>query len=302
MARGEYDKRVHSTVILASNNHMHIFEEAIWKTTILCWILRYQSQNSVELVPLRQIRETLNLLAEDMIYTYLNVTEAYNVVAVKEGDEHKMPFQTRYWEIEPLTMQFGTSNAPAEYQGYINDTIWEALDDFASAYLDDILVYSNLPEEPVELVMWVMNWVIDTGLYLKPEKWEFLKETVKDFGLIISTKGISMDPDKVSTVCNLSRVMNTPPGWLNILFEVQQFLGFYNYYRRFNQEYSPKAEPFTRLTRKDELYVCLESQQQAFECMIEAFTPASILQHLDHERHVVIKTDASHYNLMGVLF
>jgi len=90
-------------------------------------------------------------------------------------------------------MQFGTTNAPADFQGYINNTITEALDDFASAYLDDILIYSDSKEEHVEHVKWVMKRLLEAGLYLKPEKCEFHKETVRYLGLIISTKGISMD-------------------------------------------------------------------------------------------------------------
>jgi len=46
-------------------------------------------------------------------------------------------------------MQFGTINASADFLGYINKTIMEALDDFALAYLDDILIYSNSEEEHV---------------------------------------------------------------------------------------------------------------------------------------------------------
>ena len=40
-------------------------------------------------------------------------------------------------------MQFRITIAPADFQGYINNTIREALDGFASAYLDDILIYSQ---------------------------------------------------------------------------------------------------------------------------------------------------------------
>jgi hypothetical protein len=45
---------------------------------------------------------------------------------------------------------------------------------------------------------------LEAGLYLKPEKYEFHKETVRYLGLIISTKGISMEEDKVETVRNAS--------------------------------------------------------------------------------------------------
>jgi hypothetical protein len=64
-------------------------------------------------------------------------------------DEHKLAFRTRYGLFEPTVMQFGTTNAPADFQRYINNAIREALDDFASAYLDDVLIYSDSEEEHV---------------------------------------------------------------------------------------------------------------------------------------------------------
>jgi hypothetical protein len=150
------------------------------------------------------IQETIHLLAGARIYTKLDERGAYNLVRVKEGDEHKLAFRTRYGLFEPLVMQFGTMNAPADFQGYINDTIREALDHFASAYLDDIPIYSNSIEEHEEDVKFVMERLLKAGLYLQPEKCEFHKETVKYAGLIISTKRVSMDPDKVDTVRNWS--------------------------------------------------------------------------------------------------
>jgi len=58
-------------------------------------------------------------------------------------------FRTRYGLFEPTVIQFGTTNAPVDFQGYINNAIREALDDFASAYLDDVLTYSDSKEEHV---------------------------------------------------------------------------------------------------------------------------------------------------------
>jgi len=183
--------------------------------------------------PLPLIKETLNLLRNARIYTKLDVRGAYNLVQVKEGDEHKLAFRTSYGLYEPMVMQFGTTNAPADFQGYINNAIREALDDFASAYLDDVLIYSDSEEEHVGHVEWIMQRLLEAGLYLKPEKCEFHKETVRYLGSIISTKGISMDENKVETVRNWSKEKKTENGRLNNLFEVQQFLGFCNYYRRF---------------------------------------------------------------------
>jgi hypothetical protein len=146
-----------------------------------------------------------------------------------------------------------------------------------------------------------MQRLLDAGLYLKPEKCKFHKETVRYLGLIISTKGIAMEEDKVETVRNWSREKKTENGRPNNLFEVQQFLGFCNYYRRFIPKYSEKAEPLTRLTKKDEPFVWESEQQLAFKTMVTAFTTAPALRHFDHEREVIIESDASDYVSAGVL-
>jgi hypothetical protein len=82
-------------------------------------------------------------------------------------------------------MQFATTNAPADFQGYIHNAIRESLDDFSSAYLDDILIYSNCEEEHVGHVEWIMQRLLEAGLFLKPKKCEFHKETVRYLGVII---------------------------------------------------------------------------------------------------------------------
>jgi hypothetical protein len=71
-----------------------------------------------------------------------------------------------------------------------------------------------------------MQRLLEAGLYLKPDKCEFHKEGVRYLGLIISTKGISIDEDKIETVRNWGREKKTENGRLNYLCEVQQFLGF----------------------------------------------------------------------------
>jgi hypothetical protein len=224
--------------------------------------------------PLPLIKDMLNQLGKARIYTKLDVQGAYNLLRVKEGDEHKLAFRTRYAFYEPTVMQFGTTNAPADCQGYINDAIREALDIFASACLDDVLIYSDSEEEHVGHVEWILQRLLEAGLYLKPEKHEFHKEAVRYLGLIITMQGIALVADKVETLRNWSREKKTKNGRLNNLFEVQQFIGYCNYYQRFIAKYSEKAEPLTRLTKKDELFVWESEQQLAFETMITASTTA----------------------------
>jgi len=104
------------------------------------------------------------------------------------------------------------------------------LDNFASAYLDDILIYHLSEEKHIEHVKLIMQHLLDTRLYLMPEICGFDKETERYLELIISTKGISMDNDTEETVRNWSQQKKTKNEILNNLFDVQQLFGFCNCY------------------------------------------------------------------------
>ena len=63
------------------------------------------------------------------------------MVQIKEGEEWKPVFQTRYGHYEYIVMPFGLTNAPATFQAHINTTLHKYLNIFVIAYFDDILIY-----------------------------------------------------------------------------------------------------------------------------------------------------------------
>jgi len=93
--------------------------------------------------PLPLINETLRSLSKARWFTKLDVISAFYKIRVKEGDEWKTAFRTRYGLFEWLVTPFGLTGAPATFQRYINDTLREFLDEFVSAYIDDVLIYSD---------------------------------------------------------------------------------------------------------------------------------------------------------------
>ena len=60
-----------------------------------------------------------------------------------KGEEYKTAFRTRFGSFEWMVCPFGLSGAPATFQRYINTLLRKQLDDFASAYMDDVIIYSN---------------------------------------------------------------------------------------------------------------------------------------------------------------
>ena len=133
-------------------------------------------------------------------FTCLDIRGAYNLVRIAEGEEWKTAFRTRYGLYESLVMPFGLTNAPADFQALNNDVLRAYLDDFCTAYIDDIMIYSNTLKEHKEQVYKVLKALLDAGLHLKPEKCKFYKQEVKYLGYVIGTDGIWMDQEKISCI------------------------------------------------------------------------------------------------------
>lgn len=243
--------------------------------------------------PIPLINETLDRLCKARFFTTLDVIAAFNRVRMKEEDIEKTAFNSRYGQFEYIVMPFGLCNAPGTFQSLINDSIREYLDDFASAYLDDILCYSNTREEHVKHVRKVLQRMRENNLQLDIRKSCFMAQEVKYLGMYVGTNGLRMDPTKVEAVTN----WRTPRS----VKDVQAFLGFANFYRRFIQGFSKLAAPLTNQTKgpkddktKQPLHWSTECQT-AFDALKAAFTSAPILAHFDPDRESWVETDASDY-------
>jgi hypothetical protein len=115
--------------------------------------------------------------------------------------------------------------SPSTFQRYINWVLRHYLDDFVSAYLDDVLIYTNgsLQEHRTH-VNKVLDALRDAGLQLDIKKCEFEVKSTKYLGFIIDTeKGLCMDPKKIEAITNWSAP--------TAVKGVCSFLGFANFYR-----------------------------------------------------------------------
>jgi hypothetical protein len=93
--------------------------------------------------PLPLINESLARLSGAVIYTKLDLRDAYYRIRIKEGDEWKTAFRTRYGHFEYTVMPFGLANAPATFQAYVNRALAGLIDTSLMVYLDNILIFSK---------------------------------------------------------------------------------------------------------------------------------------------------------------
>ena len=117
--------------------------------------------------PLPLIGESLDRSGCAKRFTKLDLTSSYHQMRIREGDEWKIAFRTRYGHFKYQIMPFGLSNAPASFQGYINKILAEKLDIVVIVYLDHILIYTEDPSQPhVDAIRWVLEQLRKHGLFV----------------------------------------------------------------------------------------------------------------------------------------
>ncbi|KAH7492800.1 hypothetical protein FOMA001_g2149 [Fusarium oxysporum f. sp. matthiolae] len=241
--------------------------------------------------PLPLITELKDRLQGKKIFTALDLKGAYNLIRIKEGDEWKTAFRTRFGLFEYLVMPFGLTNAPATFQRMINSVLRQYLDIFVVCYLDDILIFSDNEEEHREHVHKVLRKLQDAKLLVEPEKSHFHVTKVDFLGHTITPGEIRMEQKKISAVAEWKVPTNVK--------ETQAFLGFANYYRRFIKRFSKIAIPLTELTKKGKPFKWNDKAQEAFEQLKKAILSEPVLAMFDPEKEIELETDASDFALGG---
>ncbi|KAM4063649.1 reverse transcriptase (RNA-dependent DNA polymerase) [Hirsutella rhossiliensis] len=130
--------------------------------------------------PLPLLSETLRTIAKARWFTKVDVIAAFHKIRVAPADEEKTAFRTRYGSFEWLVVPFGLTGAPAAFQRYINSVLQDYLDDFVSAYIDDVLIFSSGSlQDHRDKVGKVLQRLMDAGLQLDINKTEPLTRLTK---------------------------------------------------------------------------------------------------------------------------
>ena len=182
---------------------------------------------------------------------------------------------------------------PLIFQRFMNELFADLLDICIIVYLNNILIYSENLKEHKKQVKEVLRRLKANRLYTSLSKCKFYQEQVKFLGFILGPKGLQMDGEKVRVIWEWP----SPHQLKNVQF----FLGFTNFYRRFINNYSKIVVPLTKLTRKNIPWLWSENCQQAFDILNLVFTSVLILTHWDPNALIFIKLNASDYALATIL-
>ncbi|KAF8694651.1 hypothetical protein RHS03_08150, partial [Rhizoctonia solani] len=259
-------------------------------------VVDYQKLNDVthkNVYPLPRQDNLMAKLRHAKLFTKLDLQWGYNNVRIKEGDEWKTAFRTKYGLFEYLVMPFGLTNAPAAFQHFMNNLFRDLIDVTVVIYLDDILIFSENPEDHPAHVREVLSCLMKNQLFCKLSKCHFHVTTVDYIGIVISPSGFSMDQKKVEAVTSWPQPRTVK--------QVQAFLGFVNYLQQFIPNFSSVARPLHNLTKKETPWSWGNPEETAFKELKTLVTQSPVLIHSNPELPYYLETDASGVAMGAIL-
>lgn len=263
-------------------------------TRRLC--IDYRDLNEVtvkDAYPVPRIDETLDALGSAKWFSTLDLSSGYWQVALDEDAKDKSSFVVRNGLYRWKVMPFGLTNAPATFERLMEKVMkglqWEIL----LIYLDDVIVYGRSVEEEIQRLRTTFSRLRAANLKLKPSKCHLFCKSVLYLGHVVTSQGISTDPDKVRVIVDWPRP--------NCKKEVRSFLGLASYYRRFVQDFAEIASPLHALTAKSAKFQWNEKAEQAFHELKKRLQSSPILTFPVPQDNFILDTDASANAIGAVL-
>ena len=256
----------------------------------------YRKLNAISVkdaYPLPRIDDCLDALAGAKCFSTLDLASGYWQVGMTEEAKLKSAFVTNGGLFQWKVMPFGLCNAPSTFERLMEKVLTGLTWQICLVYLDDVIVYSKTVDEHINRLNTIMQKFILAGLKLKPKKCFLFRTKVHFLGHVVSSEGVSTDPEKVEAIQN----WKVP----HDLTDVRSFLGLCSYYRRFVPKFSEVAKPLTKLTEKDQPFTWGSEQEQAWLDLKQRLMSAPILAYPDPSAEFILDTDASGYGIGAVL-
>ncbi len=190
-------------------------------------------------------------------------------------------------------MLFNLCNESVSFQKYINNTLCKHLNKFCTAYLNDILIYFDNELEHEIHVKLILQKLQEANLQMNIIKCKFHVTQVSYLELIIIIEEIKMNSSKINIIVNWFILINVK--------NVQSFLDFANFYRKFIYDYSRIAISLTHFIRKDVFFVWFQKCQIAFNILKKVFTFKIIFCHYNSDHKIVIEINALNYVFENIL-
>lgn len=248
-----------------------------------------------EAYPLPYITRILGRLQSSKFLTSIDLSDAFWQVPLHPDSQPKTAFRVPGRGLFMYaTMPMGLCNSAQTMSRLMDIVLGCDLEPSVFYYLDDIIICTDTFEEHMRITEIVANRLRDAKLTINLGKSKFCCKELKYLGYLLTTKGLSTDPEKVQVI------EKYPPP--TSVTEVRRFLGMTGWYQRFIRKYSDIAASLTELTKKQPgKFKMTPEGLESFEKLKHALTIAPVLVNPRFDLPFTIQCDASNIAVGGVL-
>ena len=273
------------------------------KDVSLHFCIEFRKLNSLTVKdshPLPRICETLESLTGAAHFSMFNMNSGFWQVPMDEESKQYTAFTLGSMGLyECESMPFGLCNAPPTFQRLMQNCLGELNLTYCLIYLDDVIVFSDTPDEHLRRMRVVFDHLCEHGLKLKPSKCEVFKSEINYLAHHVSRKGV------LPLKKNLESIAQCPPP--DTYTKVKSFVGLVGHYRCFIKGFAKIAAPLYDLTsgdnkdKKSEHVNLSPEAREAFDRLKAACLQAPILSFPDFTKPFLLEMDTSGRGLGAVL-
>jgi hypothetical protein len=241
--------------------------------------------------PLTKIQDILRELPRPRFVTTLDLVMGYYS---RELAVQSRPFTAivlPWGKYRYCRLPMGISTAPDEFHAVMTQLLGDL--QYVRIYLDDVLILSQTFDEHLQHIEVVLNRLMEAGVVVHAVKSKFCATSVNYLGYNISSEGKRPIGSKVEAIKRLARPRN--------IRDLRRFIGMVNYYKDMWPSRSSTLAPLTALTSPRVPFRWTQREQKAFDAVKAMISQSAELVYPDFDKPFDIYTDASDYQLGGVL-
>ena len=239
------------------------------------------------------IEKTLIKIIDCKYNFKLNIIVVFNKLRMNKNNENFTTFICSLNIYKYHVFSFELINDLTNFQHYMNDFLFEFINDFCQVYLDDILIYNKTRKKHNRHLRLIDEKFIEIELQIDIDKCEFFKQKVVFLNCIIFIFEIRMNFKNIEVIIN----------WLQLtcLKKVQNFVDFCNFYKRFIKNFFKLVKFFTRMTKKKVDFKWFSNVESIFQTLKKNVIEVSILRHYDCSKSFVLKCDSFNWMFEKIL-
>jgi len=154
--------------------------------------------------PMPRINDILDQVGQAKYITTLDLAKGYWQVPVAEEDRHKTAFVTTKGLYQFKVILFGLCGAPVTFQRMM-DEVTREMNQFANAYLDDLIVFSKSWEDHLVHVKTVLDRPQEVGLTTKPSKCQLAMAECTYLGRVVGNGVVKPEASKIQAIAQFPR-------------------------------------------------------------------------------------------------